>query len=224
MKKKKFLKFGIVVFLLAAMLTFMGAWREVATITKGYFKEIRNLTGEDLNIYQPKFHSGVTLPGSTPIISDPVVVDLAGTSYYTIDRANGSEFWIDDHESTLGTRVSSGVSILLPKITASYDGYEVKILKAPGLTSPGGSGATTFSGTTKIVISIAGTTASSGVTDHIWNATTGVTYESQYATWSGSTTELCEVSEIDAVGDWLKFKALYDSSGSTWYQVGRYIQ
>jgi len=132
-------------------------------------------------------------------------VDMSGISTYTIDQDNGAIFWINDHESTLGTRVASGVSIMLPKITLAYDDYVCRIAKMP----------TPFSGTTKVVVSTVAWV--SGTTDHIWNATTGVTNET-------AAKVAPEVSEMDAVGDWLEFKAVYGVTGSTWYQVGRYIQ
>lgn len=133
-------------------------------------------------------------------------VDMAGLAVYTIDKANGSEFWIDDHESTDGTRDSgSGVSILLPKITQAYDGYVARVYKAPN----------PFSGTTDVCVSTV--PWSSGTTDFIWNVTSGATNES-----SGKVSP--EVIEIDAVGDWLEFKAVYGATGSTWFQTGRYIQ
>uniref|UniRef100_A0A6M3J0E8 Uncharacterized protein n=1 Tax=viral metagenome TaxID=1070528 RepID=A0A6M3J0E8_9ZZZZ len=144
------------------------------------------------------------------------VVNLSGTSYYNVNKANGSEFWIDDLYSTLGTRVASGVSIMLPKITSAYNNYTVKIQKMTSIAGISSTaGVTAFSGSTVICVSTVPWV--SGTTDQIWNVTTGVTNES-------STKVSPEVKEIDAVGDYLVFKAVYGASGSTWYQVGRYIQ
>lgn len=135
-----------------------------------------------------------------------VVVDMAGLATYTIDMTNGSNFWIDDHESMDGTRGSgSGVSILFKKITPEMNNYVARIYKAPD----------PFSGTTDICVSTVPWV--SGTTDIIWNVTSGATCES-------SAHVMPEVDEMDAPGDWLEFTAVYGASGSTWYQTGRYIQ
>ncbi|MDY6856351.1 MAG: hypothetical protein SWO11_16960 [Thermodesulfobacteriota bacterium] len=189
--------------LIVLVLTFIFATITVAArytnlpVTNLFVKQIENLGATDAT---------VNMIGPFTWQDGIVDVDLAATNTYTIDKDVGSIFWIDDHESVDGTRDSgSGVSILLPKITSAYDNYECWILKRP----------VPFSGTTDICISTVPWV--SGTTDHIWNVTSGITYEN-------ASDVMPEVIEIDAVGDWLKFKAEYAATGSTWYQIGRYIQ
>ena len=163
-------------------------------------------SGYDTRIHNASFKSGVSREATAFRIDKPTVVDLAGTSLYSVAKTLGSVFWINDHESTLGTRVASGVSIMLPKISSDMDGMIFCIVKMP--VAP-------FSGTTVVVVSTAPWV--SGTTDHIWNVTTGVTNET-------AAKVAPELSEIDAVGDWLEFTAKYAATGSTYFQTGRYIQ
>ena len=163
-------------------------------------------SGYDTRIHNASFRSGVSREATAFRIDKPTVVDLSGTSYYNITKATGSVFWINDHESTAGTRVASGVSIMLSKITSDMDGMIFRIVKMP--VAP-------FSGTTVVVVSTAPWV--SGTTDHVWNVTTGVTNET-------AAKVAPELSEIDAVGDWLEFTAKYAATGSTYFQTGRYIQ
>jgi len=162
------------------------------------------------------FRDKITYGQAVSVVKTPVIVTMSGQSVYTIDPDKGSWFCINDVNSTLGTRVSSGVSIILPPISKNLNYYTVRIQKMPFIS--GVSMLDAGTGTTKIVISTTPWAGASGTTDGIWNVTTGVTRES-------STLVMPEVSEIDASGDWLEFIALYNAtSGSTWYQIGRYIQ
>ena len=163
-------------------------------------------SGYDTRIHNASFRSGVSREATAFRIDKPTVVDLAGTSLYSVAKTLGSVFWINDHESTLGTRVASGVSVMLPKISSDMDGMIFRIVKMP--VAP-------FSGTTVVVVSTAPWV--SGTTDHIWNVTTGVTNET-------AAKVAPELSEIDAVGDWLEFTAKYAATGSTYFQTNRYIQ
>jgi len=142
-------------------------------------------------------------------------VDLSGTSYYNITAPG--VYFINDHESTVGTRVASGVSIMLPKITSSLNGFKVKVVKIPN----------PFSGSTMVVISTAAW--SSGTTDHIWGqllsgATTWSTEAATGVTNESATKVPPEIQAIDSAGDWLEYTAFYATTGSTWYQTGRFIQ
>lgn len=222
--------------ILCVCLLLLGApfWAVAGDYTRHNALEIKQTEGDDYenrDFFRIKEKTGVTViyrvdPGGNLTIADPasgvtqqqilitgavtrkpyVKVDLAGTSIYTVDPANGSVFFIDDHESQDGTRdTDSGVSLALKTITEAMDGACVKIVKQPR----------PFSGTTVVVISTE--RWSSGVTDHIWNQGSGVTYEL-------SNKEPPEIYEIDAVGDYLEFTAEYNASGSTWWQTDRYIQ
>ena len=162
------------------------------------------------------FRDKITYGSGVQIVQTPIIVTLAGTSHYTIDPAKGSLFWINDFESTLGTRVASGVSIILPKITKELNYYTVKIQKMTMIS--GVSMADAGTGVTKIVITTKPWAGTSGTTDGIWNVTSGATRQS-------STLVMPEVSEMDATGDYLVFIALWNqTSGSSWYQIDRYIQ
>jgi len=149
------------------------------------------------------------------LIHSPVIVSLSGTSVYRIDPQKGSYYWINDYQSTLGTRIASGVSIILPPITPDLDKYVVRIQKMTFVS--GVSWVDAGTGTTRIVISTY-PSATSGTTDGLWNVTSGATRES-------ATRVMPEISEMDATGDWLEFTAMYNlTSGSSWFQTGRYIQ
>lgn len=162
------------------------------------------------------FRDKITYGAASSIVRTPVIVTMSGTSVYTIDPNKGSLFWINDVNSTLGSRVSSGVSIILPKITKDLNYYVVRIQKMPFIS--GVSMLDAGTGVTKIVITPKPWAGTSGTTDGIWNVTSGATRQS-------ATLIMPEVSEMDASGDWLEFMALYHAtSGCTWYQIGRYIQ
>lgn len=169
--------------------------------------------------------SGVTFSGdmvygtTISMFKKPVMVSFSGTSYYTLSKANGSLFWLDAVGHGDGTRATtSGVSIILPKITSAYNGYVAKFFVAHGLNSlPGASGATVFSGTTPIVF----TTAkwSSGTTDHIWSGNVGNGFVSG-ATYESATQIVPEYEALNGPGEWIEFTAFYHVSGSTWYMSG----
>jgi hypothetical protein len=164
------------------------------------------------------FRDKITYGSGVQIYQAPIIVDLAGTSYYNIDPAKGSLFWINDHESTRGTRVSSGVSIILPKITPDLHNYIVKIQKMTYISGVSLAPLSTSS-TTPVVITTKPWAGTSGTTDGLWNVTSGVTRQ------SATGLIMPEIIEIDATGDYLVFIALYNAtSGSTWYQIDRYIQ
>jgi len=207
-------KFSVLVICVFVMVAFVGtAWAEDPFVAKRHTWTGKQTFLGDGAIDMKK---GTELRRAGTEFKTPFIVDLGGTSVYTIDKSKGSEFWIDDYQSTLGTRVASGVSIIFPKITSKYDKYVVRIRKMTGLAYPSATtGATPFSGTTRIVLST--TPWVSGTTDFIWNATTGATVQS-------AAKVAPEVSEIDAVGDYLTFMAVYNVTGSTWYQIERYIQ
>lgn len=162
------------------------------------------------------FYDKITYNSGVQIINTPVIVSLSGTSVYKIDPAKGSYFWINDYLSTDGTRGSnSGVSIILPKITQDLDKYVVRIQKMTLIS--GVSWADAGTGTTVVCITTNPWTLS-GATDGIWNVTSGATRQS-------ATQVMPEIIEIDATGDWLEFTAMYNAtSGSSWFQTGRYIQ
>ncbi len=202
----------LVIALMLFAVTAIAARYESLTVGDLYVDDIAALSENyTLDITSPNFK------GTLSDQSQPTIVDLGGTSVYTL--TGPGIYWIDDYLSTDGSRGSgSGVSILFPNdITDAYEGYYriQKMTSISGIDST--AGVTAFSGTTDIVVSAAAW--SSGVTVQFWNVTTGVTHES-----SGKLP--CEIDEIDAVGDYLEFFAKNGDGGSgdSVYQTGRYIQ
>jgi hypothetical protein len=179
-----------------------------------------------------------TIDGTLKDVTEPTVVNFAGTYYYDI-TAPGVYYCDSTQAADSGTldgdrQTGSGVSMRFTATALSEenDGGVFRLYNYPGYSmigTGGKSGASMFSGTTRVTVTLPvypGSEADSitGITRHAWNVTSGVTYPDAEA--GVGVIMAPEILEMDASGDWTEYKWVYDEStgGGTLFQTGRYIQ